>query len=145
MTIGKALTEGLKWLYRTEQPEGVEVPSSGAEIRILGTQRMVQFVPKGTNGLPLVLLFATDGELKRGELDAVASTLAVLSRHEDVQLKRWGGKYTSGCVELVDRAHRSLLKAVDRSLENFDPKSDPADWTSDDADLPDPIMPPNEI
>lgn len=145
MTIGKALTEGLKWLYRTEQPEGAEVPTSGTEIKILGTRRMVQFVPRGSNGLPLVLLYATDGELKPGELDAVASTLAILSRHEGTRLKRWGGEYTSGCVELPDRAHRSLLQAVDRSLESFDLTSTAADWTPGDADLPDPIMPPNEI
>lgn len=116
------LAAGLRWLYKTKQPDGALLQHHGVMLEGEGN-RSFGFVPAGADGQPVVVLYVaeiewrTDSEgdevpanpLEPDELAHLAATLTGLGAEVT---RTWNGHPAcTGSVGLAKPAHPSLLAA----------------------------------
>lgn len=112
---------GLRWLLDTEQPAAALVSSRGQTLQSVGN-RALRFVPRGSDGCPVVFLEVVDTnwDAVRGARDVLAASeidglSAMLGDCGEGVRAQWScGLAVSAAVALASPAHPSLLAAVGR-------------------------------
>jgi len=120
VSIEAGLCAGLRWLYRTAQPDNALVDCRGARLTVTG--RRLRLLPVSTAGTPLIVV---DADLLRwgahttsialntlpvNELPGLARQLAALG----IQPGQQHYRRLTGVIALDVPAHPSLRAAVER-------------------------------